>query len=177
MGMIAALLVGLHVVFVFKNGYPLTWLYPIADGIIQWGTLAAYCVILLIVLSLWRKKLRIPYGWWQATHSLLASAIILLVIVHVLRIGSFVGPLPMKELWGLYLLLLVGLMLWFRLVKPFLAWRKPWKVVENVTERGGAQTLVIKPVEHTGFTFEPGQYAWLNTGKTPFHRDQHPISL
>jgi predicted ferric reductase len=36
---------------------------------------------------------------------------------------------------------------------------------------------VLKPVEHAGFTFEPGQFAWLNTGKTPFSRDQHPISL
>jgi predicted ferric reductase len=177
MGMVAALLVALHVVFVFKNGYPLTWLFPIADGIIQWGTLALYTVVVLIALSLGRKKFKISYGWWQTTHSLLASSIIALVIVHVLKVGSFVGPLPMKELWALYLLLLIGLMLWFRLFKPFLMWRKPWKVVENINERGGAQTLVLKPVGHSGFTFEPGQFAWLNTGKTPFNRDQHPISL
>jgi len=56
-------------------------------------------------------------------------------------------------------------------------WRKPWEVVENITEHGDAHTLILRPIDHDGFTFAPGQFAWLNTGKTPFHFDQHPISI
>jgi predicted ferric reductase len=177
MGMVAAVLVALHVVFVFRNGYPMTWLNPFADGDIQWGTLAAYAVVLLIVISLARKRLGISYPWWQMTHGILASVILITAVVHVLKLGSFVGPAAMRELWAVYLLLIIGLTVRFRLVRPLSIWRKPWEVVENIKEPGNARTLVLKPTGHEGLTFEPGQFAWLNTGKTPFHRDQHPISF
>lgn len=177
MGLVAALLVALHVIFVFRNDYPLEWLYPIYDGIIQWGSLTMYTVVLLIVLSLGRRRLGISYGVWQMTHSLLANIIVILAIVHILKIGSFVGPSAMKELWAVYLLLLIGLGVRFRILRPMLIWRKPWEVVQNVQEKGDSRTITLKPAGHGGFTFEPGQFAWLNTGKTSFHRDQHPISL
>jgi predicted ferric reductase len=144
---------------------------------IHWGTLATYALLLLIVLSLGRKRLGLSYSWWQLTHALLAALIVVLSAVHVLKLGSFVGRLAMKELWAVYLLLLLGLVLRFRLLRPISMWRRPWQLVKNVKELGDARTLVLKPVEHDGFTFEPGQFAWLNTGKTPFNRDQHPISL
>lgn len=177
MGFVAAALILMHVVFVLRNGYPLTWLIPFSEGSVHWGTLAAYSLVLLILLSLIRKRLGISYGWWQVTHSFLANAILAMGAVHVLRVGSFVGPMAMKELWAVYLLLVIGLVLRFRLLKPILMWGRRWQVVESRKEAGSSRTLVLKPVGHDGLTFEPGQFAWLNTGKTPFHRDQHPISF
>lgn len=56
-------------------------------------------------------------------------------------------------------------------------WRRPWEIVENIPEHGNAHTLVLRPIGHKGFTFQPGQFAWLNSGPTPFHFEQHPISL
>jgi predicted ferric reductase len=50
-------------------------------------------------------------------------------------------------------------------------------VVENREELGDARTLVLKPVGHDGFSFQPGQFSWLKTGKTPFGLGQHPISM
>jgi predicted ferric reductase len=176
-GIAAALLVLLHVLFVFRNGYPVAWLKPISDGSIQWGACALYALILLIVLSLGRKRLGLSYGWWQVSHSLLADAIILCGAVHVLTLGAFAGASAMNEVWGLYLLLFVWMVFRFRILKPLLAWRKPWEVVSNAQELGDSRTLLLKPIGHPGFTFEPGQFAWINTGKTPFHRDQHPISI
>jgi predicted ferric reductase len=177
MGLVAVALIVMHVFFIFRNGYPTSWLNPYSDGIVQWGTLAAYSLVLLIILSVFRKQLGLPYGWWQLTHSGLASAIVVLSVVHILKLGSFVGPMAMKELWAVYLVALLGLEMRFRLLKPILMSRKPWKVVNNIKELGGAQTLVLKPVGHEGFTFAPGQFAWISTGKNPFFKDQHPISL
>jgi predicted ferric reductase len=37
--------------------------------------------------------------------------------------------------------------------------------------------LVLRPDGHNGITFEPGQFAWLIVGNTPFHHDEHPISF
>jgi predicted ferric reductase len=177
MGFVAVVLVLLHAVFVFRNGYPVTWLNPVAGGTIRWGPLTLYALILLIVLSLGRKRLGLSYGWWQITHSFLANLIVLLGAVHVCTVGSFAGPTQMNELWAIYLLLVIWMAFRFRILKPILAWRQPWEVIDNLKERGGSRTLALKPIGHDGFTFEPGQFAWINTGKTPFDRDQHPISI
>jgi predicted ferric reductase len=32
-------------------------------------------------------------------------------------------------------------------------------------------------VKHRGFPFEPGQFAWLTTGRSPFSLQQHPLSI
>ena len=50
-------------------------------------------------------------------------------------------------------------------------------MVENRVERGDARTIVLKPQGHKGFSFHPGQFAWIKLGKTPFGMGQHPISL
>jgi 3-phenylpropionate/trans-cinnamate dioxygenase ferredoxin reductase subunit len=65
MGTVAAALILLHVAFVFRNGYPMMWLIPFSEGNVYWGTFAAYALVLLIVLSLYRKQLGISYSWWQ----------------------------------------------------------------------------------------------------------------
>jgi predicted ferric reductase len=44
-------------------------------------------------------------------------------------------------------------------------------------ERGDSRTLILKPKGHHGWSFEPGQFAWIKTGRTPFHLGQHPISI
>jgi predicted ferric reductase len=177
MGVVAAALILLHVVFVFKNGYPVAWLNPVENGSIQWGALALYSLLLLIVLSIGRKQLKLSYEWWQFTHAWLANLILIFGVVHVFKLGSFVGPLAMKEMWGIYILTFVWMVLRFRIIRPFVAWRKPWETIRNVEELGDARTIVLKPAGHEGFTFEPGQFAWINTGKTPFAREQHPISI
>ena len=55
--------------------------------------------------------------------------------------------------------------------------RRPWEVVEVRPERGSVWTLVMRPVNHQGFPFQPGQFAWLTAGNTPFADKEHPFSL
>ena len=83
----------------------------------------------------------------------------------------------MKVMWLVYAVLVVGLISWYKILTPILRWNKKWQVAENRKERGDAHTLVLKPVNHRGFSFEPGQYAWIKKGLTPFGVGQHPISF
>jgi predicted ferric reductase len=76
-----------------------------------------------------------------------------------------------------YLALFLGVFLRYRLVRPLELWRRPWEVLENRAELGGARTIRVRPVGHPGFSFLPGQFAWVNLGRTPFHLEQHPISM
>jgi predicted ferric reductase len=62
-------------------------------------------------------------------------------------------------------------------LRPLFHWKERWKVVENRFEQGDAHTLVLKPDGHNGFAFEPGQYAWIKKGATPFGVGHHPISF
>jgi predicted ferric reductase len=86
---------------------------------------------------------------------------------------------PMRILWAFYLLLLIGLFLYYRLVRPIRLLSQPWQVSENIAELGDSRTLRLQPVGHKGWPsgFEAGQFAWLNMGASPFNFEQHPISM
>jgi predicted ferric reductase len=50
--------------------------------------------------------------------------------------------------------------------------------VASVTaERGDAWTVAVEPLGHTGFPFEPGQFAWLTLRHSPFAMKEHPFSM
>jgi predicted ferric reductase len=83
----------------------------------------------------------------------------------------------MEVMWLFYAVIVVGLILWYKILKPLANLKQRWEVVENRTERGEAHTLVLKPVGHKGFAFEPGQYAWIKQGRMPLGIGQHPISF
>ena len=180
MGLAALMFVSAHVILLFSSGYSWRILNLFRDGTTsmwRWGVLAFFGLLLLIALSVFRKRLKIPYEWWQFTHALLAIFVVLAVLIHMFMIGHYSASRPMETLWALYTLDLVGLIVWYRLIRPVRLWRRPWEVIRNIPERGNAHTLVVRPVNHPGFAFEPGQFAWLNLGTTPFHLEQHPIAI
>jgi len=180
MGMSAACLIGVHAALMLHNGYPMTWLNPfLADNpwAMRWGVLASAALLILIGLSLNRRALRLSYDWWELTHGLLADTAIALGFAHVILFAGFSAAAPMRAVLGCYACFAVGLRAWFKIVRPLRMWAKPWEVVENRPEHGDTHTLVLRPAGHPGFTFEPGQFAWLSTARTPFHWDRHPISM
>jgi len=77
----------------------------------------------------------------------------------------------------IYAVLVLGLIGWYKIWTPLRSWNRKWEVVENRAELGDSRTLVLKPDNHDGFSFKPGQFAWIKAGKTPFGVGQHPISL
>jgi predicted ferric reductase len=180
MGIVAAVLIAGHAVLMFRSGYPLAWLNPFSpDNVwpMRWGVFGALAILVLIVVSLGRKRLHVSYNVWQFTHGFLAETAVLLSLVHILMFGTFSVGRPLRLLLAAYTLALVALQVWFALVKPIRLWSRPWEVLENRPERGSSRTLVLQPVSHPGFVFEPGQFAWLSTRPTPLHRDWHPISI
>jgi predicted ferric reductase len=116
---------------------------------------------------------------WQVTHGLLTIGLIAAAAVHIVGVGRYAQMTPMRVLWAAYLLLLIGLFLYYRLFKPLRLMGKPWEVIENRAELGDARTLRLQPVGHSGWRggFEAGQFAWINLGSSPFNFEQHPISM
>lgn len=180
MGLFGLALIGAHLGLELGAGYPAAWLNPFAEDspwAMRWGVWATAMFLLLTVLSLGRRALRVSYEWWQVTHGALADLALAATFVHVLLFGGFAASTPVRILLLSYAGAAVILRSWFRFVRPLLSWSRPWSLVENINEQGDTRTLVLRPAGHAGFTFEPGQFAWLSTGATPFHPDRHPISM
>lgn len=47
-------------------------------------------LLVLAGLSVWRRRVRLSYEWWQATHGLLAVAVVLFALLHASLVGYYV---------------------------------------------------------------------------------------
>jgi predicted ferric reductase len=134
-------------------------------------------LVLLIGSTLWRTTLGIPYEWWRAAHALLALFVVFVGLVHILRVGFYVDDLWKQALWVGLTAVAMGLLVHTRIVRPWRMLKRPYRVVEVTTERGNSWTLTLEPEGHEGLRFEPGQFAWLTLGDSPFALEQHPFSF
>lgn len=144
---------------------------------LQAGVASALALAVLLGASFWRKPLRIDYDVWRRWHPVLAVAATLLALVHMEGAGYYLDTPGKRFLWSLIAACLVGMVLYVRLVKPVLMLRRPYRVEEVRPELGKAWTVTLRSEGHGGFSFEPGQFAWLTLGGSPFAMTEHPFSL
>jgi len=139
--------------------------------------LASIAMILLVVLSLWRKPFGLSYEWWRISHGLLAVGVVLVGIAHAWQVEHYVQGWDKR---GLLVFIGGSAVLSFvhvRVVRPWLMRRYPYRVAQVREEQGDSTTVVLEPVGHPGMTFRSGQYAWLTLGESPFTLQQNPYSF
>jgi len=135
-------------------------------------------LILVVVLSVWRRRLRLPYEVWKVTHGGLSTAVIVLGLSHMVGVNRFTSGTGGRAVVVLVLLAVAAVLVWSRVVAPRVHLFRPWRVVDVIRERGRATTLVVRPEGHPGWSFMPGQFAWLTVGGSPFQvTRQHPFSF
>jgi len=134
-------------------------------------------LMFLIGLSVWRKRFKIEYKRWRIIHALLAMAAVTFALIHILLVGHHVNMPWKRTLWIVYGLFWLGLLFYTRILKPLILLRKPYRVKEVKEERGNTWTVVAKPDGHSGFSFMPGQFAWLTAWDSPFADSEHPFSI
>ena len=139
------------------------------------GVLAA--LVLLLVTTLWRERLRISYEWWRTGHGVLALFVILIGLAHGLQVGHYLSPGWKQGAWVLMTLAAVGLLVNNRVLRPLRLKRRPYQVTEVRKEIADAWTLALEPQGHDGLEFRPGQFVWLTLGPSPFSLQQHPFSI
>lgn len=141
------------------------------------GRAALLLFVLLVVSSLVRRRFQIDYELWRWTHALVATVAFVLALWHVVGTGYYIDTDWKRVLWTGYGLFWVALILHVRVVKPWRMLRKPYRVAAVRREQGDACTLVIEPEGHDGMHFQPGQFAWLTLGDSPFVLKEHPFSM
>ena len=143
----------------------------------RFAVAATLALLVLVAISVWRRQLRLRYEHWRTAHGALAVLALAFALAHIELVGWYVD-LPWKRLlWAAMTLAVVCLLLYVRFVVPIRLLRLPWVVDEVVAERGRAWTLMLRPVDHDGIRFLPGQFAWLTIGRSPFAIEDHPFSF
>jgi predicted ferric reductase len=132
---------------------------------------------LVIVMTLWRKRLGLSYEWWRLTHGVFALLVVLIAVAHAMMVGHYVSVWWKQAIWIAFALGVVALLVDVRLIKPLRARSRPWQVVSVKRETARTWTVEIQPRQHEGIRFKAGQFAWLTFGPSPFSLQQHPFSI
>ena len=134
------------------------------------------CLLLLVVVSLVRKKIRLEYTAWRISHGIIAIGAATFAMTHMQLVGHYLSSPWKRALWAGYAFLWVGTILYARVFRPLLLRLRPFEIAEILEERGNAWTVSLRPVGHPGSRFHPGQFAWLTIGRSPFSDLEHPFS-
>ena len=143
----------------------------------RFAALSVYSLIALIVMAIWRVKLKITYETWHLTHILLAIVAVVAGVLHMLGWGFYLTDARKRVLWIGMTVFWMGLLVYVRMIKPLFILRRPYRISEVRRERGDTSTLVMQPDGHPGFRFTPGQFAWLTVWGSPFKITAHPFSF
>jgi len=141
------------------------------------GVISVLALIFVVWFAEYRKKLKIPYQFWKFWHGIIATVMIALALYHIFDGGTYITQPWKQGLWIGYSVMLVGVLLYTRVVYPLRLIRKPYRVSKVIDESGDVWTIRMKPDGHEGFRFHPGQFAWLTAWNTPFADTEHPFSM
>ena len=141
------------------------------------GRVAFVLIAMLVITSLWRKRLRIHYDEWRLLHIGMATTGFFLALGHIEGVGYYIDAPAKRLLWTGYTLFWLCLIIYLRLIKPWRIRRRPYQVVDVRQERGNSWTLALEAKGHKGLSFRPGQFAWLTLRNSPWHIKEHPFSF
>ena len=148
-----------------------------ASGHMTAGRAALLCLVLVIVSSLWRKPLRIPYEGWRRGHVVLTTAGLILAAVHIEGVDYYIDAPGRRPFWMAFVACWLLLVVYVRLIKPWRMRRRPYRVLVVRNEAATTSTLVVQPMGHAGLQFQPGQFVWLTLRASPFALREHPFSI
>jgi 3-phenylpropionate/trans-cinnamate dioxygenase ferredoxin reductase subunit len=151
--------------------------FPQAPWRARMAVLGTLAFLTMVITTIWRKQLKIPYEPWRASHTLLSVLAVGLGFGHAVGVGNYLGLFWKAVLWTGIMLVSLWLIIYVRLVKPWLMTKKPYVVEEVIPQQGDVWTLALRPLGHQGFTFQPGQFAWLTLNITPLSMREHPFSM
>ncbi len=132
---------------------------------------------LLVALTIWRKELRITYERWRLSHAAFAFLILFIGLAHILMVGFYISELWQQLIWIFLVGFAMAMLVHIRIIKPYQMSKRPYRVTNTWKVSNNVWTLEVEPVGHEGIKFEPGQFAWLTIGPTPFSTQQHPFSF
>ncbi len=148
----------------------------------KFAVASVLCLVVLVVISVWRSQLGLSYATWQVVHAVLAVLVVTTALAHTVLVGYYVRTPWEEALWILLTIAFVGLGIWVRIIKPLLRRHRRWIVEEVVPDAGGSTKIVLRLMNPDsygpkGFNFRAGQFAWILMFRSPFAITYHPFSF
>lgn len=141
------------------------------------GLLSIAALAGIAVTSLYRERLGIGYERWRLWHLVLGVTALVAAQVHVSLAGLYTNSVWKHAVWIGTAGLMVGLVLYLRVIKPARQQAYRWQVAEIRELPGETHVIVLDPVGHRGIDFAPGQFAWIKLARSPFTLEEHPFSF
>lgn len=141
------------------------------------GLASVIAAIILVAISIWRKRLKIGYDRWRIWHGVLAVLAMLLVMTHAFMVGKYIGTPVKRSLWLGYGAAWLLVVLYVRVIRPLRIANHPYTVTDINQKSGDTWVLTLEPVGHAGMAFSPGQFAWLTAWQSPIAHAEHAFSF
>jgi predicted ferric reductase len=141
------------------------------------GIFSLLLLLVIVVTSAGRKRLRIPYEPWKYAHLLLAIGSVALAFLHMGGIGYYSGTPMAVGVWMVIGLSLAAVVIRSHVVRPWRLSQRPYRIAEVKQLPGDTWSVIVEPAGHDGFEYEPGQFAWLIVRHSPFALQEHPFSI
>ena len=176
---LAFVLILAHPIILFINSPEMLELlnFPQAPLRARLAMLGTLSFLVMLVTTIWRKQLHIPYEPWRCLHSFLAILAVGLGFGHAWLVGYYLDSFLNQLLWGSFGLVGFWLIFYVRIVKPLMMMKRPYKVESVTPQPGNVWVLALRPIGHPGFEFKPGQFSWLTLNVAPLRMREHPFSM
>ncbi len=139
------------------------------------GKIALFLLIVGIATAILRAKIKLDYNKWHLLH----KGMILVVILgfaHSMAIGGNLEGGAMQLWWRLLGLTAIAVFIYNNIVLR-IAFRKKMVVEEVVRETRDTNTLIMKPAGGCGFSYRPGQFAFLELRRPGRRSEEHPFTI
>lgn len=142
----------------------------------RFALLAAVGVAGIVGASLLRRRLPVSYELWHGFHAVGAATILALVTLHVVGVDTYSADWKLS-VFLVYPMLAAVSLGYARIGKPLRRRRRPYLVEEVRPETPDVWTISLRPDNHPGIRFRPGQHAWFTIGRSSFSLEEHPFSF
>ncbi|MBL8964143.1 MAG: ferredoxin reductase family protein [Phycisphaeraceae bacterium] len=178
-GIFAAVLVAGHVAVLITADPAFAAFFDPRVNLMRAGALSAACaaLVLVLVLSILRNRLGIPYEWWRLTHGALSMLVVLVAAAHVVMVGHYAGPTWKAIAIVAVPAVAIALLVYVRVVKPWRSGSRPYRVAEVTRIGERVWRVSLEPAGHRGLSFEAGQFAWVTFADSPWSIRQHPFTI
>lgn len=150
---------------------------------LPWDIWAGKTTLLLllthVLISVFRRSLRLRYELWRALHDTLAIGIIALAFIHSWYSGGDLQNLPMQTLWVLLGSAASTAFVWHRMIRPRRLAAHPYRVAEVRQETADVWTVRFEMPRGKKANHLPGQFHFVtfpNSGAVPAEEHHFTIS-
>jgi predicted ferric reductase len=141
-----------------------------------WAGRATLTILLAhILLSLWRRYLKVSHERWRQLHTVFALCILSLAFAHTFAVG---GEQPgARIVWSAVFALAMACWLHGKVVRPRLLLGRGFRVIDVRAESPSVWTVKLEQRQSRPLRFAPGQFQFLRFPDSNLPAQEHPFTI